>query len=288
MQSTQYVFTDESGLQSSAQYCLIAGYVGSTEQWLSFDRQWQSALIDSGVAGAFHTDEFWNRDRGNRSKKRKPNQFVDWTDDQAAKLLGTLIAIIRSHGIHAVGVSVEVAAFRSLSFGERCQLVTYLPSAYRPPNWNARIVSQPEPYMLAFLGLIKATLRRAAPSAELHFRIAKHQQFQPRAIETFGLLKRVWAETNPDQERQLAGLAPSDPARTPALQAADLLAYFWGRVMKRGGDPGRLRPIERLVWRSITSRDSELHVIDLAAMIRMLDLAAPDGRAYWRSIQEPK
>jgi len=53
------LLADESGLAEREKACVVAGFVGSVEQWGEFDTAWKKVLKDSDVP-VFHGVEFWS------------------------------------------------------------------------------------------------------------------------------------------------------------------------------------------------------------------------------------
>ena len=53
-----YAYADESGIQGSAPYCLMAGYIASPRRWKPFNAAWKATLEEYGVP-EFHAKDFF-------------------------------------------------------------------------------------------------------------------------------------------------------------------------------------------------------------------------------------
>lgn len=282
MATHEHIYTDESGTHADARYCLIAGYRGSPGQWRRFNQEWRRVLAEHRVENAFHADPFWNRKHWSRSES---NQFVDWSEKRAVALMDDIVEIIRSHRIHALGGAVPVADFKALSYQDQCLLVNYVPPHLIPELKRVRI-RNPEPYMLAHLMLMTAALNESSTTL-FHFKIARHQQYGPRAEEAWRALKSALSGADESRARQMQGIEQLEPSSTPALQAADLLAYLWFRSMQLGGDRF-MPPRERSAFQVIRRKDNALHWGGSEHLQMLLNVHDPEVRAHFQSIRPPK
>lgn len=72
-------YFDESGTHAASKALIVAGYVASSEQWVSFEREWRDLLSDANLSGLHMRDfnpsvrEFasWRGDRARRDDLRK-------------------------------------------------------------------------------------------------------------------------------------------------------------------------------------------------------------------------
>lgn len=94
-------FGDESGIHDTAKWCVVCGYIGSSEQWDSFNEEWRRTLSKHGL-DYFHATEFFAAHGGD-----------------GLEVLAEFTAIINKYDIVPVGTAVEIAPFLSFSYGER-------------------------------------------------------------------------------------------------------------------------------------------------------------------------
>ncbi len=282
MAAREFIFTDESGTHGRAEYCVVAGYRGSPVGWGTFDREWNAVLSRNHVVDAFHADPFWNRSRWTR---KEPNQFKDWTEVQAKRLISGLVKVISGHRIYSIGGGVPVAAFNALEYCDQCSLTSYVPPHLLGDSARVRI-KNPEPYMLAYRMAIYATIEDVAVTTRLHFRIAKHQQYGPRAEEYWRTLKEALADGQMPQAGMLQDITQREPADEPAIQAADLLAYLWYRSTQVGGD-ANLTADERDTFRAIRGVRNHLSSVDANQLEQWLNADGAETRALWQTIKRP-
>ncbi len=281
MAGREFIYTDESGTHGNAAYCVVAGYRGTPGQWGKFESEWRGVLAANGVVGAFHADPFWNRKRWTRDE---PNQFSRWDDAKAARLMSGLINVIRGRRIHAIGGGVPVQAFNALRYGERCLLVSYVPPHLIPERKLIK-VKNPEPYMLAYSMTVIGALGDVSDSTELHFGIARHQQYGPRAEEHWWMLKEAFTVYGDAEAKKLRNITQCEPENEPAIQAADLLAYLWYRSMQVGGDKN-LTPAERDAAKATRLKNNHLQWADASQLQKMLEVHG-DALDEWRTLTPP-
>ena len=260
MATSEWVYTDESGTQDPerANYCIVGGYRGTPSQWDTFASGWNAVLTRRGVVGAFHADEYFNRRNWSR---RKPNQFVGWDDNDATLLLDGLVKVIAGRRLDALGYALDARDFNALPYWQRCALVAYIPPHLFPASVKRHRIRRPEAWMLAYQVTLNSAVKNASKDAEVHFRIARHEQYGPRAEEHFWALKEALTQGGNPDALKFADIAQRTPESEPAIQAADLLCYLWFRFMQRGGESG-LSEIERDAFRTIRGSRDHLLVGD--------------------------
>ena len=93
---------DASGKEADQPVVIVAGFVSSAKDWISFSEQWQARLALDGFS-YFHMVEFahsaehFAKLKGNEGKRRE--------------LLGDLMEIIKSHAYRKFALAVEVPVF---------------------------------------------------------------------------------------------------------------------------------------------------------------------------------
>ena len=86
------VYLDESG-HETGEHVVLAGYLGSEDQWLSFEREWKEAL---GPTESFHIAK------------------LRWNKDSTRRRLATLGPIPHRHGLIKVVGAVKVSDYADL------------------------------------------------------------------------------------------------------------------------------------------------------------------------------
>jgi len=109
-----FVFADESGIQSSAKYCLVLGFIGSPRHWGKFEDEWKKVLENYKVS-EFHAKEFFSKDK----KGMRIGEYKNWTSIMDDNYLEELLLIVRSRRLYPVGGAVDVTAFNSFTHDER-------------------------------------------------------------------------------------------------------------------------------------------------------------------------
>jgi hypothetical protein len=250
----EQVWVDESGTHPGSAWCVIAGHRASPRQWKRFDADWRAVLNLYGVS-AFHSNEYFNR---TVIADPKRNPYLTWSEKRASSYLGDLLDVVRRHRIYPVGCAVDVHAFESYSYRERCVLAGYMT---KPSRRKSR---DPVPYHLAFRMTLVDAIENAAPNTELHIVIAEQIEYQQRASEAYGLAKK-WSLDR--RVEQLKGFGMGNPEDEPALQVADLLAGRWCNFLMRGR--GRLNRENVTAMNILTHRRRDMPKCDGASIERM-------------------
>jgi hypothetical protein len=99
---TEYsLYLDDSGHPKDQPYVVVAGFVASESQWLSFAPVWKAALAKYGLGDAFHMTDF--------SSNRKFSQL------RREQILGELRRIIRSYTVAAFASAVVMVDYRRVN-----------------------------------------------------------------------------------------------------------------------------------------------------------------------------
>jgi len=211
------VRADESGTHDGAEVCAVVGYVASPAQWKMFDTAWRRVLREYGVAEhGFHGKVFFNR---KRIKDQKKNPYLRWSDKRANDYMEALLTVIASHKITPVGGGVDIPDFESFSWGERCALVGYWKKR------GMRKTSAPIPYHLALRLLLVDAADATKEDSELHFLMARQNEFKSRAFEAYTQMKNHI----PERRERYMSFGDAEPIDHPSLQAADLLAGWYAK-----------------------------------------------------------
>ena len=228
-----HTFADESGIENTAQYCIIAGYIGPPRQWQRFRREWRRVLRKYRVP-EFHAKDFYQPER-----RKNVAHYAGWSEDRASDFLAALLTAINDRDIEPISTSVDVPAFNSFDHDERRYLTGGLLATHAEGYEDGSTVVLTEgfkssgapsrPYMAIFQRFVGEALIKAPANTKVYFTFDTQTTFQVRAIETFqeqfkgGFLSA-------DREAKAAGIRYADSLYEDPLQAADLLAYFWNRV----------------------------------------------------------
>lgn len=213
MAARMLVRTDETGIHANAPACVIAGFVSSPGQWKLFDADWR-AVLRSYRVDCFHGKIFFNR---KKIRRKERNPYLNWSDRRADDFFEALLSVIDKRKIVPVGGAVDVPAFEALSYGEQCALVSY---------WKRRGVrktSTPVPYHLAFRMMLVDAADHTDPATELHFLMARQEEYQQRAFEAYAGMKKSVEQ----HEARFKSFGVAEPIDQPSLQAADLMLGQW-------------------------------------------------------------
>jgi hypothetical protein len=102
------LYCDASGSpydQNTAAF-VVAGFVASAEQWIGFERNWNSVLVDYKVS-AMHMKEF----------AHCAGEFAEWKGDEAKRrnFLSRLINVITTRMRHSFVNAIQMDAYRKVN-----------------------------------------------------------------------------------------------------------------------------------------------------------------------------
>lgn len=226
-----FAYADETGIQEGSKYCAVLGYVGSPRQWKLFRRAWRASL---GAAREFKASKFFQREAWQSSK----SPYYGWTGKKARTHLTALLDTIQRYQVMPIGFAFNIADFQALTEDERRLLTGAIRrNRVRAYGGKAEITSRlttsgapTEPYFLGFHYIVTEALKIAPPDATVHFVFDRRKTIEARAIETIQDIRS--ATEVPDKVKQRIGLVSfGDSDRYEALQAADLYAYVWNRIL---------------------------------------------------------
>lgn len=262
-------------------FCLVAGYIGSPKQWNLFGREWRRVLRKYRI-DVFHGRVFFNRDRISDPKR---NPYFGWSDEKATRFINDLLSTIRVRQIRPVGSAIDVSAFESFSYGERCLLVGYHPVKSRRKH---RV--RPAPYHFGVRILVEDSLRAARPDTEIQFILAEQKNLQQRALEGYQLLKTLWPESSDPSSvqnvKRLKELGFESPKGLPGLQAADLFANRWYNTLVHAGHVSRENAN---IMDQLTRDRNSMSVADVPGIERIFDAVGITmaERQQLRAVEEP-
>ena len=211
-------FFDESGIHDGSRVCIIAGYVGSVNEWDRFERFWGH---HAGAAG-FHAKRFWGRDNG-----RRVRPYEGWSDADADRYLTTLLDAITSVKLLPIGGMVDVQDFFGYTEDER----RVLTGGYQVGGRWKLSGAPSRPYHLIFQQIVFCALRAAErPGWKVDFTFDAQNEFAPLARKMYADISSLDHEFRP----LMGKMEFRSRADAIALQAADLLAHCWYQYGLKG------------------------------------------------------
>jgi len=187
-------YIDESDIHDNAQWCFVAGHLGTEEQWKEFDGKWREGL---GNRKSLHMKELrWNS---------KPERIE--------RLLGRLGPIPDSCKLERI--------FGSVKGSHYLDVLTQYPELQR--NFD--------PYMLALYPCVMQTLRHLPRSERVLFTFEENLKYSdsfPRIQSS--LAKEPDFVTPSGEPRAIFVTVPK--GATPRTEAADYLAFEMGQFQK--------------------------------------------------------
>jgi hypothetical protein len=234
-----YTYCDESGIEDSATYCLIVGFVATPRQWKALKADWAKALKTFGVP-VFHAKDFFPP-----ARRRHVECYGNWSDKKAEAFLNSLLDTITKRQITTVAVALEVEGFWAQTEETR-RLVTgdLTLSEQRDDGLiHTRLIrsgAPKRPYAATFKLFIDSMLSFMPQDALLHFYFDRQEIFEFHAVEQFNYMAKYYARDGTGGER-LGTIAYAGKEKEIALQAADLNAYLWNSSLTMGDNMPELR-----------------------------------------------
>jgi hypothetical protein len=219
-----FIFADESGIQASAKYCLVLGFIGSPRHWMKFERGWQSVLDEFEIS-EFHAKEFFSRD----SQRNRIGQYNNWSPIKAEKFLEILLGIVKPIRLHPIGGTVNISDFNSFTHAER-RFFTGGFISKSGKKWKSSGAPS-KPYYFAMNLLVIDALNNAVPDAELHFVFDEQNVLQSRAIQTFRENMNAGPLAKGLDIAQVKTVSFAKSIDQKGLQLADMYSYAWNRYL---------------------------------------------------------
>ena len=262
------VYADESGYHETAEYCVVAGYIGSPRQWKLFNSNWAEILARYSVS-ELHTKDFFGR-----RHKSPSSPYYGWTGGKSHKFLKELTEAIHARRLDPIGETVRVSDFMAFSEGER-QYLTHarIDSAGKVDRMGAPT----RPYQWALGGLLVEAAERTPAGMKVHFTLDNHETEEPQTHASFSR----FIENSEDKWRSKLGrLSYAFRGDEPGLQAADLLAHLWYSYHTNDRDMGS----ENMSAMSVLAKKrSQLNWSDASTLEMALSTLSPQQREALRS-----
>ena len=175
------MFTDESGIDPNSNFCIVAGYLGTTETWSSFEKHWLSALNKPEYkVSCFHAKDAFAEGKDGVPLKEP---YKTWGREKTDQFLGELVSVIHSHNLYLVGSATVKSDFHKRSTKERRILTgaTYSHS-------KERLLSSgkpTEPYFCGFTFILQHTTATEQSGDVIEFVFDKQEQFCGWATQLF-------------------------------------------------------------------------------------------------------
>lgn len=224
-----FAYGDESGIEDSAPYCLLLGFMGSPRQWDTFKKDWRKILNDYEIQ-EFHAKGFFGRDQHGQ----RLDHYKDWSSARAHGFLESLVQVASRRRLYPIGGAVDVKAFKSFTQAER----GFFTGQLIWNDWNMRkwhISGAPtKPYYFAMKLFVIEALERAEPSASIHFIFDEQNVLQAHAVNTF----RDWVSLYHPFQGNKAGIDQfksiifTKSGNEAGLQLADMYAYAFNRYIR--------------------------------------------------------
>jgi hypothetical protein len=108
------ILGDESGLSADEKVCVVAGFVGSADQWDSFDAQWTGVLTEFEVP-LFHAMDFfaWRTDSNGEIVRESPYQ--GWTEADDFEFIDSLLRTTEDAGLFKAGTAINLSLWLELT-----------------------------------------------------------------------------------------------------------------------------------------------------------------------------
>jgi hypothetical protein len=222
-----FTFADESGIQASAKYCLVLGFIGSPRHWAIFEREWKMVLDEFEVP-EFHAKEFFQRDK----QRHRIGQYKDWASNKADNFLERLLSVVKPRRLHPTGGGVDVSGFNSFTHAERRFLTGGFINSTGKKWQTSGAPSRPYYFMMNYL--VCDALNHAKPDAELHFVFDEQNVLQSRATQMFRENMKAGPLAKGLDIEQIKTVSFARSVDEEGLQLADMYSYAWSRYLFHG------------------------------------------------------
>lgn len=192
-------YLDESGVHSGSRVCAIAGFVGTEDEWATFERRWKRVLKDANVS-TFHMAEFESR----------LGEFAGWSNMRRKMFLAELMEIIKARELYGFGSAVIAADYEKLPEEDK--------------RWMTHGTGLP--YFLCFQHCVVEAAHYADhldPDEKVAFVFDRQGELSGEATRLYNDLKD--SDEWPNRVRLADAFAFASRRETVPLQAADIAAY---------------------------------------------------------------
>ncbi len=267
-----YAYADESGVEKTPPYCVVAGYIASPKTWKTFRTAW-SSMVTKYQIGELHAKKFFGRNPGH-------GEYAHLSRMEASAFLNEAINVITSHRINPIGSIVDVGAFNRLTLGERMFLTGVHPrrKGSHLPGSN----SPNQPYYVPFRMFVQLALDYTPMGTKVHFVFDQQGQRAGLSLEMFEDMK---AHNSLSDNGRLGDLIFVDSKEKVEIQAADMFSHLTYRYFKAKNKLGKMNPEYRTAMGDLLVRKQvAIAMVDADALEKSLAMATPEFRAYLHSV----
>ena len=206
-----FAYLDESGTHETSPISVMAGYLGTADQWRAFDADWIALVQGAGLSHVHAVDLF-----------KRTKQFREWRADQVNTFAAQLDGVIARHLELGFSIVIRDDDYREIYIEGAGPRRSRLDSKYGV-CFRACLAFAPS-YIASELRL----LGEARPSEEttINFVLEDGHRNIGDARRLFGLFK---ADALPEWQN-LVGTFDVAKKDSPGAQAADFLAYCVYRI----------------------------------------------------------
>ncbi|HEY5177845.1 MAG TPA: hypothetical protein VII95_20010 [Terriglobales bacterium] len=270
------LLADESGLKKRCEkYCVVSGFVGSADQWDTFNEKWPIMLHKAGVS-VFHALEFWKR-ADKDGVICRPEPYTKWKESDDVAFIRSLLDVVTQANLRPVSMAVDIDLFLSLSHDERRWLTT---SSLYDKNWDQR--GKPDdPWFFAFREPILSATHFVPEGDKLYpvfaDRDSPDRKKKPVQTKARELYREILAVSVVGREKLADTFTFSTPEEIVGLQAADLLANRVRIYVGTGLGQGEVATLIRAFLESDRIYMRVANAIDLDRRLR----SCPFRSSFW-------
>lgn len=210
-------FVDDSGSGGDSSWYVLAGYIGTSEKWASFEPAWLEALKAHPSVPFFKASE---------AESCRREHWFGVSPQQRDSKIDELIAVIGRYAERAVCVRMRQRDYDELVKGK----LPMLPNGKYPLEWD-------RPYYLLATIMVGAAINidrldgTHEPMEVVFDMDETHKKGFANMLPHLPAMAMTWGK--------LTNVRRADEKTTPALQAADLLAWQIRRFFSVTTEPQR-------------------------------------------------
>lgn len=195
-------YIDESGVQGTTEYFVLAGFIGQAISWANFSSDWERCLAAEPSIPLLKTSD----------AARLTNAFYGWSAEARDRKLSALIDVIKKYPFNSVYAAIHIPSFK---LAWECLLPPKLRNSYFIGSY-------------ALIAAIGYELIDAQVNEQIDVIFDNHDIFKNRIREWYPIIRKGWQQ---EVEPRFARLLPPDvqfmdDTKYVPLQAADMLAWI--------------------------------------------------------------
>lgn len=264
-----YAYADESGVQQSPAYCVVAGYIASPRAWDAFRQAWKAMLYKYQI-DELHAKKFFGRKAGH-------GQYAHLAKEEASALIDDAINIINHHRLNPIGSIIDVEAFDKLTLGER----RFLTGALRKGNSLWGTGSPNQSFYIPFKWFVQWALEYTPIGTKVHFVFDQQGQRGGLCLEIFDNMKRLgFLKDN----GRLGDIIFANSKEKVEIQAADILSHLVYTYVKARSGLGRMNSERRVAIALLKRKNAAINMFNADALEKNFVGLEPEFRAYLHSV----